>query len=201
MGETCCLIGRPSSPARLSRGLSVSDNAGKARSGEASCIVTRCDEGPPRIVDAVGTVCPDAGFPVAVPGRAWRADGCSMAAPRFGKQQENLGMRQYSGDSAGDPCIITKLRFFHTKTSWRFLWNYSRVVYDQSQISSARGLAGRCAGGLAERCCGLARWDVLARDLSRVGGPAQRVVRHRAIGSARDGHHRSYYTPLYYMPQ
>ena len=45
---------------------------------ESLCIVARCDEGPLRFVDAVGTVCPDAALSVAVPGRAWCADGCSM---------------------------------------------------------------------------------------------------------------------------
>ena len=99
MGETGSLVGRLSSSA----GLSVAGNAGKARSGESSCIVTRCDEGRLCVVDAVGTVCLDAVFSVAVPGRAWRADGCSMAAPRFGlfgKPRENHGMREYSEDSA-----------------------------------------------------------------------------------------------------
>jgi hypothetical protein len=85
MGETGSLVGRLSSSARLS----VAGNTGKARSGESSCIVARCDEGPLRVVDAVGTVCLDAAFSVAVPGRAWRADGCSMAAPRFGLSGKN----------------------------------------------------------------------------------------------------------------
>lgn len=68
------MVGRLSSSARLSD----AGNAGKARNGESLCIVARCDEGPLRFVDAVGTVCPDAALSVAVPGRAWCADGCSM---------------------------------------------------------------------------------------------------------------------------
>ena len=110
MGETGSLVGGRLSCS--SARLSVADNAGKARSGEPSCNVTRCDKGPPGIVDTVGTVCPETGFPVAVLGRAWRADGCSMAAPRFRllrKSTETKECARISGDFAAHSVFIRTL--------------------------------------------------------------------------------------------
>ena len=107
MGETGSLVGGRLSCS--SARLSVADNAGNARSGEPSCNVTRCDKGPPGIVDTVGTVCPETGFPVAVLGRAWRADGCSMAAPRFRllrKSTETKECARISGDFAAHSVFI-----------------------------------------------------------------------------------------------
>ena len=110
MGETGSLVGGRLSCS--SARLSVADNAGNARSGEPSCNVTRCDKGPPGIVDTVGTVCPETGFPVAVLGRAWRADGCSMAAPRFRllrKSTETKECARISGDFAAHSVFIRTL--------------------------------------------------------------------------------------------
>ena len=86
--------------------------------------VVQCNEvrqgGPPAagIVDTVGTVCPETGFPVAVLGRAWRADGCSMAAPRFRllrKSTETKECARISGDFAAhsvfSPGILQHILF------------------------------------------------------------------------------------------
>ena len=160
MGETGSLVGGRLSCS--SARLSVADNAGNARSGEPSCNVTRCDKGPPGIVDTVGTVCPETGFPVAVLGRAWRADGCSMAAPRFRllrKSTETKECARISGDFAAHsvfirtlirtPCSLNETHLEIPPDCFNIV---SRVVYDQSQISCARRFS-RSVGSKSLRRC------------------------------------------------